>query len=240
MSNRTELVEKRRGEFVSSHAGQPRRRARLPRYALRRGFKVWQLVYDGEPVVVGHEVGLVHVAWLLAHPGADPVHALELAGRLAITPEEMRGLAPGLPQGAVVRRRSLHLEDSEAARALWRKQRELEAILENERESEQVKAEAERELEELLTIRSKHLRRASDVSSRAAHAVRKSIRRLHRRLADAVDADGRPHRVLRAFAEHLEKHLLVPSRRWAGVRALGNYPGCLVYEPPEGIVWECD
>jgi hypothetical protein len=212
-----------------------------PRYALRRGFKVWQLIFDRKTALIQHEAGLVHVAWLLAHPGAEPIHALDLAGRAAVEhPEEKRELATGLPVNAVVRQRSLTMENSSTTRAVWRKQRELEGILEDERESEQVKAEAQRELDELMFVRSKQLRQFADDSARTAHAVRRSIRRLYHRLARAVDAEGKPHRVFRAFAAHLQNHLLIPSRRWAGSRAAGDYPGCLVYEPPRGVWWVCD
>jgi hypothetical protein len=46
--------------------------------------------------------------------------------------------------------------------------------------------------------------------------VTRAIKRLHARLARAVDAKGRPHPVLRGFALHLHEHLLVPSGRGGG------------------------
>ena len=105
------------------------------------------------------------------------------------------------------------LEDAESVRVLWRRQRELQRVLEDRLEIEPVKAEALRELEELT----EHLRQSPWLSwhgaERCAHAVGVAISRLHAHLAAAVDADGQPDEVLRAFARHLHAHLLLPSGR---------------------------
>jgi len=63
---------------------------------------------------------------------------------------------------------------------------------------------------------------------------------LHRHLAEGVDAEGKPHPVLQAFAEHLRMHLLVPSGLGGGHggrRAAVASGGCFTYEPPSGVVW---
>jgi hypothetical protein len=63
---------------------------------------------------------------------------------------------------------------------------------------------------------------------------------LHDRLASSKDGDGRPHPVFRAFAEHLEKHLLIPSSRYSGrkgARTVAGVAGCFTYEPPDGVAW---
>jgi hypothetical protein len=67
-----------------------------------------------------------------------------------------------------------------------------------------------------------------------------AIQRLHARLAQAVDGEGRPHPVLQAFAWHLHEHLLVPSGRGGGhggARLASGPAGCFTYEPPTGVVW---
>ena len=68
-----------------------------------------------------------------------------------------------------------------------------------------------------------------------------AIKRLHVRLAGAVDAEGKPHPVLQAFARHLYEHLLLPSGRGGGYARgwpAATYPGCFTYEPPTGVVWD--
>jgi len=73
-------------------------------------------------------------------------------------------------------------------------------------------------------------------------AVRMAIKRFHRKLGTAAAAErGRPDRVLAAFAEHLERHLLIPSSRYSGARARearGELAGCFVYEAPQNVVWK--
>jgi len=68
-----------------------------------------------------------------------------------------------------------------------------------------------------------------------------AIKRFHASLGAAVDARGRPDRVLAAFAEHLERHLLIPSGRYSGARARqarGELAGCFVYEGKQDVVWK--
>src|SRR5436190_1716046 len=125
-------------------------------------------------------------------------------------------------------------------RALFRKEKELEAILDSEDESEPVKAEALRELEAIAEFQRRHARRSKDTAQQIAEAVRLAIRRLHRRLSQATDSRGDPHPVLRPFAQHLEKYILVPSARYSGHGSASSKsvpPGCLTYEPPPGLSW---
>src|SRR3989442_6838872 len=90
----------------------------------------------------------------------------------------------------------------------------------------------------------KHLRsqprRPTDEAQRAVRAVRMAIKRFHGNLGAAAAERGRPDRVLAAFAEHLEKHLLIPSGRYSGARAREarrKLAGCLVYERAPRVEW---
>ena len=119
--------------------------------------------------------------------------------------------------------------------------RALEAVLEDEQESEPVKAEALRELEEVTEFLRKSPWRSRGGAERCVRAVTAAIKRLHVRLAGAVDAEGKPHPVLQAFARHLYEHLLLPSGRGGGYARgwpAATYPGCFTYEPPTGVVWD--
>src|SRR5207253_1689579 len=93
-------------------------------------------------------------------------------------------MAP-LERGAAIQQRGLGLDDAETARALLRKQRELEVILDDENELEPVKAEALRELEAIIQFQKRHGRRSEDNAQKAVRAVRKAIQRFHLRLARA-------------------------------------------------------
>ncbi len=114
-------------------------------------------------------------------------------------------------------------------------------MLEDRQEIEPVKAEALRELEEVTEFLRKSPWRSRGGAERCVRAVTAAIKRLHQHLSGAVDAEGRPHPVLQAFAGHLHGHLLVPSGRGGACArgwAAATYPGCFTYEPPPGVVWD--
>jgi hypothetical protein len=204
------------------------------RYALRRGVDYWALVFEGRETVFKHELGALYVAYLLVHPSREPLHGVALALHV----RERLG-QPASP-AEVRQQQVMGLEDAAAVRALWRHQRELERILHDRLEIEPVKAEAQSELEEIT----EHLRKSPWLSchgaERCARAVAVEIKRLHVRLAGAVDAAGQPHPVLRGFALHLHEYLLVPSGRGGGcarAQAGSGSAGCFSYEPPTGVIW---
>jgi hypothetical protein len=182
-----------------------------------------------------HELGALYVACLLREPPGEPVHGVALA----LHSREKLGQPAGPAE--LVQQRVMGLEDAASVRALWRRQRELERVLADPLEIEPVKAEAQCELEAVT----EHLRQSPWLSrrgaERCARAVAVAIKRLHTRLATAVDAGGRPDEVLRAFALHLGKHLLIPSGQGCGHigKCVASVPtGCFTYEPPTGVVWE--
>jgi len=204
------------------------------RYALRRELGFWQLTLEGRGAIFKHELGALYVACLLLDPPREPIHA----AALALKARETSGQAAGPCE--MVQQRSMGLEDAAAVRALWRKQRALERVLEDDDEIEPVKAEAGRELEEVTEFLRKSPWRARDGAERCVRAVTAAIKRLYAHLAGAVDVQGQPHPVLRGFARHLYHHLLVPSGRGGGYARgwpAATYPGCFTYEPPKGVVW---
>jgi hypothetical protein len=207
------------------------------RYALRRGLGFWELTFEGRPAIFKHEQGALYVACLLLDPPSEPIHAVALA----LKAREMSGKPAG--PGEVVQQRSLGLDDAAAVRALWRRQRVLEAVLEDQQESDPVKAEALRELEEVTEFLRKSPWRSRGGAERCVRAVAMAIRRFYSHLAGAVDARGEPHPVLRGFAGHLREHLLTSSGRGGDhrkARALSPFAGCYTYDPPPGVVWSAE
>jgi hypothetical protein len=176
-------------------------------YALRREADSWEVTFQGRQATFNHELGALYVAYLLLHPSREPIHGVALALNARDTLGQPPSPAEALPELV------MGLEDAASVRALWRRQRELERVLADRLESDPVKAEALRELEQVT----EHLRQSPWLSrhsaERCARAVGVAIKRLHARLASAVDASGKPDAVLRTFALHLHKHLLLPSGR---------------------------
>ena len=204
-------------------------------YALARGAGYWELTFEGRPAVFKHEQGALYVACLLLDPPPEPLHAVALALKA-------RGL-PGQGPGAaeLIQQRSLGLDEAAAVRGLWRRQRELERVLDDDDAIEPMKAEALRELEEVTEYLRKSPWRSRGGAERCVRAVTAAIKRFHGRLARAVDANGQPHAVLRGFAGHLQEYLLGPSGRGGGCArgwAAAHYPGCFTYERPRGVLWK--
>ena len=125
-------------------------------YKLCRTAGQWQITFDGRPAAFQHELGALYVACLLMDPPREPVHAVALA----LKARELHGVAQ--PE------RDLRLEDAAAVRALWRRQRELERVIEDKHEIEPVRAEALRELEAIT----ESLRQSPWLSRRGRGTVR--------------------------------------------------------------------
>jgi prophage DNA circulation protein len=156
------------------------------------------------------------VNYYLKHP-SEPIHSLELLARV-------QGEAP-------VQQRSAALDDAEVTRKLLRELERLRAVMESYEASPAERQEAEEKLGEMEQSAADIHHRTIDGAVKASRSVRQAIRRVCLSLAKAQDEQHRPHPVLTAFAAHLQKHLLGPSQP-------GLVPaGCLVYEPPEGVIW---
>jgi hypothetical protein len=97
------------------------------------------LPFEGEPAVFKHDQGALYVACLLLGPPREPIHAVALA----LKARKINGQAPG--EAELIQERNLGLDDAEAVRNLRRKQRALEAVLDDGLAIEAVKAEARRE-----------------------------------------------------------------------------------------------
>ena len=149
------------------------------------------------------------------------------------------GKTATLQSDARLQERSLALDDAQTMRALFKKEKELEAILDSEDESEPVKAEALRELEAIAEFQREHASRTKDSAQRAARGVRRAILRLHQGLHTALDTKGTPQLVLRSFAEHFEQ--IPPQPLHAPLRPewelLQRPPRRLLYlRPPRGVI----
>lgn len=221
-----------------------------PRYSIRKGGDYWTITFDGQDAPKKHEKGLLYVAWLLTHPPKEPIHAMELVAKvpaiyrrqlgLTSAVDETTGKAVALDSGAMPQERSHAPDDLEVAKRIQAKEREWEAILDDEDASEPEKAEALRNLEELAAFQQRHAMRSRGNAEKLVRAVRAAITRLHANLAKATDGKGQPHPVLRPFADHLAKYLITPSARFngrMGARTRAGVAGRFTYEPPHGVKW---
>jgi hypothetical protein len=220
-------------------------------YGIRKHIAFWAVDFEGQTAVFDHEQGAYYVAYLLLNPPSEPMHAMALALKAHVDYEHYTGVSfiidpftskvVPVDREAVIQERNLALDDAEALAGLRRKQLQLEAILEQENESEPVKAEVLAELEGIYDFQKRNPLRATDAAQSVVRAVRRAIIRFHEHLTDSLDPQGRPHPVLRGFAAHLEKCLLIPSARYSKAGHARNRAGAagyFTYEPTPGIAWE--
>jgi hypothetical protein len=221
-----------------------------PRFSLRKHLGIWHLTFDGQEAFIRHERGLLYVHWLLYHPDETPIHAIDLMAKIpeiyrqqlglpAIT-DPLTGKTVTLDSRARLQERSLALDDRQSMRALYKKQKELEALLDSDDASEPEKAEALRELEQLYGWQRHHANGSNDAANRTSHTVRTAIARLHQHLRRAADQDPAQAAVLRSFTEHVRTHILIPSGRYRGHRGLSATAGLgasLRCEAESGITW---
>jgi hypothetical protein len=222
-----------------------------PRYALHKGLGFWEVFFQGKRGFFKHEQGAYYVAHLLLNPPEEPIHGLALT--IAVAAIRGRPIAPlqiidpvtgqtvRLDGDGTFQQRSMGFEAIDAAWALRKTQVALETILDDADQFEPMKAEALRDLAAIYNFQKKHPRYTRDAAQRAVHAVSMAMRRFHRHLASALDAYGRPHPVLRPFAKHIERYILLPSGRYAGsgrARSQTGVAGRFLYDRPRGVVWE--
>ena len=216
---------------------------------LRRQPRVWLLVIAGQDGLIGDCRGMQLAAYLMKHPPAEPMHAVVLEARVA--GHDGEGMASVLASGAkggglmgVDRDGLVHegcgrrLNQGNNA-VLRRKLNDLKESMDDTTLPESEREEARAEFEELLRASSRGGKLA-DGASRAADRVGKALRRLHEDLMGAELDPGEPDVVSRAFGEHLYRHVLVPSMRYAGPRGRrtgARAGGCFTYERPPGVNW---
>jgi hypothetical protein len=220
------------------------------KYALRKGLGVWHLIFDGKEAYLRPERGLLYSVWLLYNPPELPIHAVDLMTKIPeihrqqlgnpVLADPATGKTVVLESHARLQERSLALDDRQAMRALYRKQQQLEALLDSAGATEPEKAEALRELEQIYEFQKHHARRSMDSAQRIANSVRQAIKRFHQRVSAALGAKGAPDPTLQAFALHLKRYLLQPSLRHSGLggpNVSRAFASSFTYEPPPGVHW---
>lgn len=225
-------------------------------YSLRKQMGVWQLVFAGRKGLVEDERGTQIVAYLLRNPPREPVHAVpletkvwarewaeaSLPGRETQAADEVNGVEhPGGETEMDEQASGARLDQGENT-LLKKKFRELLEIIEDTNLPQGERDAAQLELDELHNALDGAAGRAVvDDAAKAAVRVRKAIKRLHTKLANAIDEKQQPNVVLRGFADHLLTHLIIPSSRFnrgKGSRNRAGVAGTFTYEPPPGVVWE--
>jgi hypothetical protein len=167
----------------------------------------WELSFYGRSAVLKQHPALFHVAWLLAHAPAEPVAALDLAGHVFRSFHAHQDLL------RCARWLCRQQRDADVAKVFRKKQRALEKILDGSGETEVEKTEAQRELIFLEHLLATYFVELIPPGEKTAARIAEELLDLHANLSTAMDAQGNPHPVIRAFALHLLVCVLMPSVR---------------------------
>jgi len=219
-------------------------------YSIRKHISFWSLTFNGQEACFDHEQGAYYVAYLLLNPPDEPIHgmALEFKARAyfdewpiepceTVITDPETGQTITLGFDAEIMERHLSVDEGDGLPYVRRKQHELEAIIADEAASEPVKAEVQRELEEMYFYQKRNAERIRDTAQKAVRAVREAIHHFHQSLTNSVNAKGNPHPVLRPFASHIESYLIIPSARFSKqgrARSKANGAGCQFISEPNG------
>lgn len=223
-------------------------------YALRKHSGIWHVVLAGRTAFILDDRAMQLVAYLLLNPPKEPVHAVPLENRVwggdgseGAAPEEAaQGNGEGdaaepVVEGSASDRQACGAQLNKGENTLLKKRfRELLEIVDDATLPGAERDAAQMELDELHQALDGTAARTIDSAAKTAERVRKLIKRLHTKLASATDEYNRPHPVLREFAEHLNRYLIIPSSRFAkgkGSRNRAGVAGTFIYEPPAGVVW---
>ena len=223
------------------------------RYSLCRERACWVLVYEGDRVHLKHEIGLHYVNYLLQHPN-QAVSGATLFSKFHPQSPENSGITElvlpdageliDLPDDATPSEENLDKDTRRILAAHKEKAREFREILGDPAASASDKQFAQQRLREIIRFLATQQSATRDPNTRAAKRVRKSIQRLRDNLAGAEQERPAPDPVPGKFAEYIEQHILVPSRRYTVAKkggnirvARGELAGHLIFECPPGHHW---
>ena len=182
----------------------------------------WELRLGAHHAVLVQDQALFYVAFLLAHPG-QPFLPLDLAEKVY----ELYGAHPDFRQNLLAL--DSQLLQARHAEVLRQKVKQLEAILDDEDQTEPVKAEALRELANLYSLQDAAQSEITQSTESIGHLILSSLYRLYLSIADgpALKTEHTdPQNPVRPFARYLLRHVLIPSIRLSGHGVLR-----FVYEP---------
>jgi hypothetical protein len=256
-TERTTLVAKRAPAAQTNPTAEPSRpTVELPapsRYSLCREPACWVLVYEGHRVHLKHEMGLHYVSYLLRHPN-QALSGATLFSKFHPQSPATSGITQlalpdageliDLPDDATLSEENLDQDTQRILAAHKEKAQEFREILQDQAASAADRKFAQERLREIIHFLATQKSTTRDPNTRAARRVRKSIQRLRDHLAGPEAGQPAPDAVPREFADYIEQHMLVPSRRYtlarkgANVRvARGELAGHLIFECPPGHRW---
>jgi hypothetical protein len=174
----------------------------------------WDLTFNGQHTVLKQHPALFYVAWLVAANQAQPIAALDLAAAVFSLFKYNPDLLFSAPWLCRQQR------DADVAKVMLRRQRALEKILDQPDSDDVVKAEVEREIVFIQNLQETYFGELLPPGEKTGERIMHDLLDLYAILSRALDAQGKPHLIIRAFAFHLLVCVVMPS-----IRASRRQPG---------------
>ncbi|MBA4148488.1 MAG: 7-cyano-7-deazaguanine synthase [Verrucomicrobia bacterium] len=213
-------------------------------YALRRGNKWWELIFEGKREIVQDDRGMCLIDELLKNPPEEPIHAVVLESRVdgapvseafALLTADGSGVVSAGDKGVLSEASGRRLNGQNSI--LRTKMAELREIQNDETLPLEEREAAEAELQCLVASYQKG-GKVSGQASLAAERVRKAMRRKIDEFKKAELRIGVPNEILKAFGEHLDKYIWFPSMGGNGRKGTIGSGGCYIYERPQDVIWK--
>jgi hypothetical protein len=216
--------------------------------------KGWCIIFDGAEEVFPDMKGMQIIAHLLKNPPHAPIHVLELESAV-------QGNRP-LCQSHIVddggddsgedydvadhehsaplsfsdrlQELNLNMDSKEIDETLLRERSKYKKISEDPKASKKTREDAQTKIAQIDSFRRTGGPKHVDQPSKAYDRVRQQFNRILRKLNSSQSQS------LKSFAEHLQKQLLEPSRRYSGTsrsRVKAGVAQTFTYEPPPGVIW---
>jgi hypothetical protein len=222
--------------------------------SLRREPACWVLVLQGQRALVKREIGLAYVAWLFSHPDEHAACAtlfseFSTRGRKdhhgGDLPDSGTGARMEASDGMSIGPLAQDRDEAEARERHYAQLREYKDTFNDSSIPEPEREEARQRYDELIAFLKHHYRPERDAGSKVIRNVHRSIQRLCNNLRKPVAGQNVLDPTKVAFAEYIERHILVPSRRYTRAKpgsnvrvARGELAGRLIFECPRGHRWE--
>jgi hypothetical protein len=202
-------------------------------YSLHRERACWLLEFKDDRAFLKHEIGLAYVAHLLAHHD-EPVPSATLFSRFSTRhrndlpsgelPDPETGALTPVTDGVGFSQLPPDKDEAEARRRYYAQLREYKEAFSDGSNPEPERDEARLCYDELLTFLKQHYRPERDPGSSVIRHVHRSIQRLCTSLRKPVagQSESMPDPVALAFAEYIEQHILMPSRRYTRAKPGSN------------------
>ena len=223
------------------------------RYSLHRERACWLLEFKDGCAFLKYEIGLAYVAYLLSHHDG-PVPSATLFSRFSTghrkdlptgeLPDPETGALTAVADGVGIPQLPPDQDEAEARNHYYAQLREYKETFSDGLIPEPERDEARHRYDELLAFLKRHYRPERDPGGAVTRLVHRSIQRLCTSLRKPVAGQSVPDPVALAFAEYIEQHILVPSRRYTRAKpgsnvrlARGELAGRLIFECPPGHRW---